>query len=250
MPNKITWFRTVCRQNGVEISDEQIEKFDQYAAMLLAWNKSINLISRKDEENIWTLHLLHSAAILFKLSFPPHASVLDLGTGGGLPGIPLKILAPGISITLLDSTQKKIKVVADIINTLGLTKASAVWGRAEDVGKMPDHHKRYDVVVARAVGSLKNLVRWSKPLLKDTKHPRLRQSEGTEGDRDRRIPVEPPALIALKGGDLQGELSSLTSRKSNLSIRIIDLTLKGSTQFEEREKKIVLIEFGNAFRGE
>ncbi|MBM4159679.1 MAG: 16S rRNA (guanine(527)-N(7))-methyltransferase RsmG [Ignavibacteria bacterium] len=245
MLDRKCWFRTVCRQNGVEISDEQIRKLSQYADILLEWNRSINLISRKDEENLWTTHFLHSAAILFRLSLPPHARVLDLGTGGGLPGIPLKILAPDISITLLDSAQKKIKVVADIIKNLGLKRALAVWGRAEDVGRKPDHHKRYDVVVARAVGRLSNLVRWSKPLLRETNRPTEQQAETVRGNAKERIAVKPPALIALKGGDLQGELGSLTGPTGNLFIRVIDLALKGSAELEEGEKKIVLIEFGN-----
>jgi 16S rRNA (guanine527-N7)-methyltransferase len=237
------WFRTACRQNGIDLTDEQLEKIESYAKLLLRWNKDINLISRRDEGNIWSSHLLHSVSILFKVKIPPAASILDLGTGGGLPGIPLKILLPKISITLLDSTQKKVKVVQEIVEALSLENTTALWGRAEEIGKLPNHQKRYDIIVARAVGPLKDLVRWSWPLLKEG-HGSGRESEHhIQPHVGERIRVEPPALIALKGGDLGQEMKAVRHGKRVRSIGVIDLTLKGSTQFEQNDKKIVLVNF-------
>ena len=242
MERKI-WFRTACRQNGIDLTDEQLEKIESYAKLLLRWNKDINLISRRDEGNIWLSHLLHSVSILFKVKIPPAASILDLGTGGGLPGIPLKILLPKISITLLDSTQKKVKVVQEIVEALSLENTTALWGRAEEIGKLPNHQKRYDIIVARAVGPLKDLVRWSWPLLKEG-HGSDRESEHhIQLHVGERIRVEPPALIALKGGDLGQEMKAVRHGKRVRSIGVIDLTLKGSTQFEQNDKKIVLVNF-------
>ncbi|MEK6755361.1 MAG: 16S rRNA (guanine(527)-N(7))-methyltransferase RsmG [Bacteroidota bacterium] len=243
MESKV-WFKTACKQNGVELTDEQLEKIKSYAKLLLEWNKQVNLISRKDEGNLWSSHLLHSVSVLFKLNIPPRGSVLDLGTGGGLPGIPLKILLPGISLTLLDSTQKKIKVVQNILEVLSLKSTIAVWGRAEEISKQPVHQKHYDMIVARGVGSLGDLARWSWPLLKEGRgqggeQPK-RQIHAQGADR---IDVETPALIAWKGGDLSQEIRSVAHNKCVRSIRIIDLTLKGSIQFEQSDKKIVLVNF-------
>ncbi len=237
------WFRTACRQNGIDLTDEQLEKVESYAKLLLQWNNDINLISRRDEGNVWLSHLLHSVSILFKVNIPPTASILDLGTGGGLPGIPLKILLPEASITLLDSTQKKIKVVQEIVETLALENAVALWGRAEEIGKLPNYQKHYDIVVARGVGPLKDLVRWSLPL--------LREGRGSDGESEHhielhageRISVEPPALIALKGGDLGNEMKAVRDGKRVRWMGVIDLILKGSTQFEQNDKKIVLVNF-------
>lgn len=242
MERKI-WFRTACRLNGIDLTDEQLEKIESYAKLLLRWNKDINLISRRDEGNIWLSHLLHSVSILFKVKIPPAASILDLGTGGGLPGIPLKILLPEISITLLDSTQKKIKVVQEIVEALSLENTAALWGRAEEIGKLPNYQKHYDIVVARGVGPLKDLVRWSWPLLKEGLGSVGESEHHIQPDVGERISVEPPALIALKGGDLGQEIKAVRHGKRVRSIGVIDLMLKGSTQFEQNDKKIVLVNF-------
>lgn len=235
--NNQTWFRTICRRNGLEVGDDQLSLLQNFAARLLDWNKKINLISRKDEENIWPGHILHSATILFKLKIPPGASVLDLGTGGGLPGIPLKILLPTISLTLLDSTQKKINVVNDLITSLQLKTAVGVWGRAEELGMKENFHKKFDLVVARAVASLKDLVMWSYPFLKSGDERKAGSEES--------LPVEviSPALVALKGGNLDGELKGIEKDPRIRSIRVLDLTLKGSDQLDANDKKIVLIHF-------
>jgi len=233
------WFRAVCRQNGIDVTDEQIAKLERFSELLLNWNKKINLISRRDEENFWTSHLLHSVSILFRLRFPQQASVIDLGTGGGLPGIPLKILLPEISITLLDSTQKKIQAVQDILDSLSIKNASAIWGRAEDLGKRTDHRGLYDIVVARAVAPLRDLVHWSQPLLKATGGPKNERKSESTG----LIDLVLPTLIALKGGSLEAEVRSASRAGSVASIQTIDLTLAGSVQLEAGDKKIVLVTY-------
>ncbi|MBI3578659.1 MAG: 16S rRNA (guanine(527)-N(7))-methyltransferase RsmG [Ignavibacteriales bacterium] len=241
------WFRTICKQNGLDVSDHQLDLLEKFVGLLLEWNKKINLISRKDEENIWESHILHSAAILLKLSFPENAKCLDIGTGGGLPGIPLKILAPNISITLLDSTQKKIHAVQDIVGALSLKDVNTVWGRAEEIGRQPEHRNQYDIVFARGVAELRDLVKWSKFFLGKAftaKTPpqagQARQEEKNLGSS--KIKIEPPALIALKGGDLESEIQAAQKSFKTLSIKAINLTLQGSNQFEEGEKKIVVVE--------
>lgn len=231
------WFRTICKQNGLEVGDDQLTTMQNFAGQLLEWNKKINLISRKDEENIWTGHILHSATILFKLRIPPNAVVLDLGTGGGLPGIPLKILLPTISITLLDSTQKKINVVNDLISSLRLKGATAVWGRAENLGGKKEFFEKFDLVVVRAVASLKDLVTWSYPFLKKRHDPK------SINENTSLLQATPPSLIALKGGDLHVELEGIEKDQRIRSVKVLDLTLKGSDQLDSNDKKIVLIGF-------
>ncbi len=235
--NNQLWFRTICRQNGLDVEDNQLASLQSFADRLLEWNKKINLISRKDEKNVWPGHILHSATILFKLKIPVDASVLDLGTGGGLPGLPLKILHPTISLTLLDSTQKKINVVNDLITSLRLDGARGVWGRAEELGMKREFHQKFDLVVARAVGSLKDLVTWSYPFLKsgDDKKPGSGETLPEEAN--------PPALIALKGGNLEGELRGIEKDLRIRSVKVFDLTLKGSDQLDSNDKKMVLIRF-------
>lgn len=253
MEHQGIWFRTICKQNGFDVSDHQLELLEKFVGLLLEWNKKLNLISRKDEENIWENHILHSAAILFKLSFPEEAKCLDIGTGGGLPGIPLKILAPNISITLLDSTQKKIHTVQDMVSALSLKDINAVWGRAEEIGRQPEHSHQYDVVFARAVAELSDLVKWSKLFLgKDFATPAYgagkappqagRISHEGKDLNETKPSIIPPALIALKGGNLESEIQAARKSFKSLSVKAINLTLQGSNQFAEGDKKIVVVE--------
>lgn len=242
----IVWFGTTCAQNGLHLSGKQVTSLEAFAALLLGWNKKINLISRRDEENLWTSHLLHCVSLLFKVNLPAGSTVLDLGTGGGLPGIPLKIVRPDLILTLLDSTQKKINTVKDIVSALGLKETKAVWGRAEDVGKKKEYNCRYDVVVARAVGSLDNLVRWSGPFLKP--EGAITPTFPASGTDESRRLIKRPTLIAFKGGDLEGEIQQIKNQPQVSNTTVIDLTLNGSHQLEGGEKKIVLVEFASAAR--
>ena len=233
------WLSAVCSANGLKLTEGQLALLETLSVRLLEWNKKINLISRRDEENFWSSHLLHCLALLFKVDVPVGSHVLDLGTGGGLPGLPLKIARPDLTLTLLDSTQKKINVVGDLISTLGLDGVTAVWGRAEEVGKSKKHNHQYDIVLARAVASLKDLVRWSEPFLK-TNGMTGSSIPHTSGEHGKEI--KRPTLITLKGGDLEGEVGQIRRLPHVKSMTVLDLTLKGSSQLEGGDKKIVLVE--------
>jgi 16S rRNA (guanine527-N7)-methyltransferase len=238
-PTGRIWLGTACSVNGLKLTEKQLALLETLAVRLLDWNQKINLISRRDEENIWSSHLLHCLALLFKVELPRGALILDLGTGGGLPGIPLKIARPDLKFTLLDSTQKKINVVRDLISTLGLDGVTAIWGRAEDIGKAKEHNRRYDIVLARAVASLKDLVRWSEPFLKSsgTTNPPI-----AESGKEHKKQIERPTLITLKGGDLEGEIGQIRKLPQVQNITVLDLALRGSNQLEGGDKKIVLVE--------
>jgi 16S rRNA (guanine(527)-N(7))-methyltransferase RsmG len=232
--------RTACAQNGLELSDEQLQMLEEYALRLIEWNQKINLISRRDEENFWTRHILHCLSLMCKVEFAERAKILDLGTGGGLPGVVLKIARPDLLLTLLDSTQKKINVVKDLLGSLNLVGIDAVWGRAEDVGKQREHTEQYDIVVARAVAPLKDLLRWSFPFLKKG----AVTADARIGDKtsSTKTQISGPALIAFKGGDLVDEFKQLRDHPNVSVISTIELTLKGSTQLDDRDKKIVIVE--------
>jgi len=162
------WFRKICAENRFPVSDTQVSQLNRYVALLKDWNRKVNLISRKDEENIWENHIFQSVSFLFLISFDVHARVLDLGTGGGLPGIPLKILIPTLRITLLDFIARKVNAVKDIVSSLQLEDVDVVCGRAEDIGKRKEFVGQCDFVICRAVARLKDLVKWAYTFLKKT----------------------------------------------------------------------------------
>lgn len=151
------------------------------------WNARINLISRKDIDNLYLHHVLHSMAIGKEVAFTPSASVLDLGTGGGFPGIPMAILFPDTHFTLIDGTGKKIKAVQAIAQALDLTNVEALHLRAEMLKS-----EKFDFVLSRGVATLDKLVSWSFPLLKKKMQHAL-----------------PNGLLALKGGNVRAEIAAL-----------------------------------------
>jgi 16S rRNA (guanine527-N7)-methyltransferase len=222
--------RQVCLRNGLPISDLQLDQLKAFVAGLREWNRVVNVISRKDEQNIWFNHILHCLTPLFLVDIPKGINVLDLGSGGGLPGIPLAIVRPDLFMTLLDSIAKKTKVMDDIRIRLGLSTVRVRTGRAEEVGKEPQEQRAYDLVVARAVASLSDLIRWSSPFL------------GKEGLRARpRGEGTPIELLALKGGDLATEEREARIKTGASMIRALPIVFDGSLELGLVEKKIVIV---------
>jgi 16S rRNA (guanine527-N7)-methyltransferase len=170
------------------LPESQLLQLDRFMELLRAWNEKINVVSRKDIGSLELHHVVHAMAIARWTSFAAGTRILDIGTGGGLPGIPLAILFPECHIHMIDARRKKITVVNDIIEQLGLTNASASHERAED------HDGMYDFVVSRAVTTLDVLFKWSAPLLKPAG-----------------INALPNGCIVLKGGDIEKELRSMQS---------------------------------------
>lgn len=232
LTDPLVWLRTVCAKNGLKIQDEQLDLIGKYVRLLLEWNEKINLISRRDEENVWQSHILHSIAPLFQMKLREGARVVDLGTGGGLPGIPLKILNPTIRLTMIDSTQKKIMAVDEMTKSLGFNNAAAVWGRAEELAVRKEFHQKFDLAVARGVGPLEELVRLAHPFLA-IQIPSTVTPGGTE------FPAG--CLLAYKGGDLEQELAK---SRLNKAVRELEVrTLAGEGLDPAADKKLVIVHF-------
>lgn len=167
-----------------DLTPEQRERFDAMPRLYEEWNAKINVISRKDMDEFNTRHVLHSLAIAKVCSFGPLAHVMDLGTGGGFPGIPLAIMFPNVQFALVDSIGKKIGVVKEVVSALGLTNVQALNCRAESVPG------QFDYVVSRAVTDMKNFMGWVNPKLRRGKRGSLHNG-----------------ILYLKGGDLTQELA-------------------------------------------
>jgi 16S rRNA (guanine527-N7)-methyltransferase len=235
--DKKIWFRTLCIKNGFTPTDLQLEQLEQYVKLLLEWNKKINLISRKDEENVWTYHILHSVSPLFKVKVMEGSKIVDIGSGGGLPGIPLKILRPDISLLCLDATKKKVNSVLQIIDDLKLKGANVVWGRAEELGRQPGYLHKFDFAIARAVCQLNELIALSINFLKKSNY--LNPLESTKNNS--LVDPNPPAIIAFKGGDLKQELDMAKRGFPQVNINTVDLVFPGSEQLSATDKKILVV---------
>ncbi|WP_220392930.1 16S rRNA (guanine(527)-N(7))-methyltransferase RsmG [Chitinophaga lutea] len=179
-----------------DFTPRQLDQFRTLAPLYKDWNEKINVISRKDIDALYEKHVLHSLAIAAVADLTPGMQVIDLGTGGGFPGIPLAIFFPEVQFHLVDSIGKKIKVVEAVAEGLNLTNVTTAHSRVEDV-----KNRKFDLVVSRAVAPLKDLWSWSKPLLR--KNP--------PADR-------PSGLICLKGGDLAQEISESGCRPRLVNI--------------------------------
>ncbi|HTQ66913.1 MAG TPA: 16S rRNA (guanine(527)-N(7))-methyltransferase RsmG [Puia sp.] len=182
-----------------DFSATQLRQLEALDDLYKEWNAKINVISRKDIDSLYEKHILHSLSIAAFFTFPKGYEVLDIGTGGGFPGIPLAIFFPDTHFHLTDSIGKKIKVVESIVSSIHLSNLSTQHIRAEDIKK-----RQFDSVVSRAVAPLKELWNWSKGLLKKNNNPELMPEKGkamiVAHSRSSN------GLICLKGGDLKKEI--------------------------------------------
>ena len=173
-----------------DLSQDQLEKFTRLVPIYKDWNSKVNLISRRDIENLFTNHILHSLSIVNIIEFESSTSVLDVGTGGGFPGIPLAIFFPNVKFTLLDSIGKKIKVVESVSKDLSLSNVTAINDRVEN------HFDTYDFILSRAVAKMDKFY-----------------SLVNKNFNSKSINGIPNGIISLKGGDLKDELKNFKEKK-------------------------------------
>jgi len=236
MTDEELWLYTLCKKNNLPITDIQIQTLTHFKNLLLEWNKKINLISRKNEDNLWKGHIVLSLSMLFKIKFPTGANILDLGTGGGFPGIPLAVMLPECSFLLLDSTQKKINAVQSMAEALNLQNIQTIWGRAEDVQKNKVLKNSFHAVVARSVSNLSNLLDWGLPFLMPPSN-----SKNSYDAEKKIISIITPSLITFKGREISDEESSALSRYPNIQLSNIPLVFSGSEDFDNLDKKLVIV---------
>lgn len=194
-----------------ELSVEQRAQFKLLETLYQDWNQKINVVSRKDIYELYLRHVLHSLGIAKIQGFKPNSAVLDVGTGGGFPGIPLAILFPETQFTLVDSIGKKIKVVEEVISGLGIKNVTPINSRVEQIGQ------RFDFIVSRAVAAMPTFTFWVKGKIK---------KESTHERRN--------GILYLKGGDLSEELKTYTTAQ------VFDLSEHFTESFFETKKVVYL----------
>jgi 16S rRNA (guanine527-N7)-methyltransferase len=161
-----TEVRAACAAIGAVLNDIQAQQIVDYAALLTTWNTKINLTAITDPQAILKLHFVDALTLLSVLPDKPGLRLIDVGTGAGFPGLPVKIARPDVDVTVIDGTAKKITFCTEIIRTLRLDRTRALHTRSEDLAHDPAHRERYDVVVARAVAALPVLVEYLLPFAK------------------------------------------------------------------------------------
>ena len=177
-----------------DLTEKQIEQFTDLQQLYQHWNAQINVISRKNMDSLYTNHILHSLAIAKVIQFEKGTKILDIGTGGGFPGIPLAILFPEVDFLLVDSIGKKIKVVNEVSNAIGLTNVIALNERAENI------KDSFDFVVSRAVTNMTDFKKWVKGKFNNTHNNTLNNG-----------------ILYLKGGDLSEVLRGLSHSKYEIA---------------------------------
>lgn len=195
-----------------QLTETQAQQFKALGALYADWNKKINVISRKDIDNLYVGHVLHSLGIAKIISFQPGAEILDVGTGGGFPGVPLAILFPHAKFHLVDSIGKKIKVVNEVGKALGLTNVTAEQARAEQL------KREYDFIVSRAVTQMKEFYDWVHQKVK----------------RESLHPLD-NGILYLKGGEVEAEMDHLKR-----PYRVYDLTDYFKEEYFQTKKVVYL----------
>ena len=237
----ISWFTSVCVQNDLTLNGYQTALLEKYRELLLSWNSRINLLSRKDEGNFYPNHALNCISFLFTWKLKSDALILDLGTGGGLPGIPLKIIYPNLHLVLLDSIVKKTVALLDMVNQMQLENVEILMGRAEELRKLHELRGKFDYVISRAAGKLDEVIKWSRDFLKPDIHSQQGGTEMPELLGNKMIPAG--NLIVLKGGAVDNELKLARRIKFVESLEVKNIVFHGMDEIENKDKKIVLVKY-------
>ncbi|RYY39203.1 MAG: 16S rRNA (guanine(527)-N(7))-methyltransferase RsmG [Chitinophagaceae bacterium] len=188
-----------------DFTEKQLGQFRALDELYRDWNAKINVISRKDIDSLYEKHVLHSLSIAAAFPFPDGIDIVDIGTGGGFPGVPLAIYFPNVRFHLVDSIGKKLKIIEAVKEALGLDNITTQHSRAEEI-----QGRKFDFAVSRAVAPLSDLLRWSKPL--------LRKGQFTVKEGDGSETVFRSGLVCLKGGDLAEEINTTGTRPKMIEL--------------------------------
>lgn len=218
---------------NIEINEEKEKKFSLYSALLKEWNEKMNLTAVTDDDGISIKHFLDSALVLRDINFE-NKNIIDIGTGAGFPGIPLKILKENIKITLLDSLNKRIMFLNEVKEKLGLKNIETLHQRAEELGKNKNYREKYDIAISRAVANLKVLSEYALPFVKkDGLFIALKSTDIDEEIEESR------AMIGLLGGKLR-EIIEIDIPFSDIKRKIVIIEKIKNTpnEFPRSNKKI------------
>jgi 16S rRNA (guanine527-N7)-methyltransferase len=200
-----------------DLTEIQTNQFKQLYELYADWNSKINVVSRKDIESLYEKHVLHSLAIAKYIQFENGTKVLDIGTGGGFPGIPLAILFPNTEFTLCDSIAKKIKVAEEVSNAIGLKNTDFVVGRVENL------KEEFHFIVSRAVAPMESLYRWTQDYIDDNC-----------------FNAKLNGYLLLKGGDLKEEIKDLKRLNAKLNVQTADLNSYFEGDFFETKQLVYI----------
>jgi 16S rRNA (guanine527-N7)-methyltransferase len=210
-------FWTLCSANGIVLDENQREMLQRYTKELIYWNQKVNMISRKDEENVWVRHIMHSLAPLKYIKLPHKARCLDFGAGGGLPGIPLAIATDKTRFTIVDSIKKKYKMIDMFAQHTGIKDLMAVHSRVEELADGKHYYRSFDYIFARAVARTNKLLSWTKDLAKPN-----------------------ATWVFLKGGDLTEEISEAKAEHPDIKFELTDIEFFGVDWFTKENKKLLV----------
>lgn len=208
---------------GVELTDQQIEQFIKYYEILVEWNSFMNLTGITEYEEVIKKHFVDSLALCKAIDVNQVNSLIDIGTGAGFPGIPLKIAYPYLEVTLLDSLQKRIKFLDEVVNQLGLEKVETIHGRAEDFAKPSMKRETYDLCVSRAVANLASLSEYCLPYVKVGGYFIPYKSGKVEEELE-----ESKKAVFLLGGKIEEEVKFMLP-DSDISRSLIKIKKVGAT---------------------
>lgn len=225
MTDFTTELRAAAEAASLSLSEEQILKFTRYDALLVDWNERMNLTAITEPRDVAVKHMIDSLTAYDKKLFDGAPTVIDVGTGAGFPGVPLKIFDPSIRLTLMDSLAKRLAFLEAVVEDLGLTGVTCVHARAEDAAHEPQRRERYDIAVSRAVARLPVLLEYTLPFVKKGGHlialkGRTAEEEATDAKR----------ALKLLGGRLETirpvTLPGLSDKRAVLTITKIAPTPK------------------------
>ncbi|MCT4584729.1 MAG: 16S rRNA (guanine(527)-N(7))-methyltransferase RsmG [Peptostreptococcaceae bacterium] len=202
---------------NIKYDDDIIDKFKIYKDLLIEWNEKINLTAITEENEVYIKHFLDSISCLLSDKIEENAKVIDVGTGAGFPGLPIKMIRKDIKLTLLDSLNKRINFLKEVCDNIGIDDVEFIHSRAEDGGKNPDYRQQFDVVVSRAVANLTVLLEYTTPFLKVGGY-----------------------MVCLKGPSLDEELKDAKKALEVLNMEFVE-DKEFQIPFDDRTKRLLIL---------